>query len=383
MAGCFKVLSFITSILLFMACSSGSGPGTTIGQVIDQFDPQFMESVEVDGSQRFFAYDRYAKRLNFVDAGTQELSFSPILGDRGPERYWISGPQGRSLIDLSGKNVDVRIGDSSTPVFALAGSIVAYTQDPEQGYFVFVDEFFSIAILQLGNDGSVLKKWIGGSILDGSFRILAGEIISGGKLVLATTQAKLIMVDLAETLRSQAWSFQTLGENQSNVSWMGRIGQRSDRVLSYDGQDIRLINLNDASVLDIMRIGSKVNVSKRGLSHIGFVNTSGLPAIVYSQDGETLKVFVSPVAEDQAIFSYLQADSLVALSAKNKVYKLRLSDGLVEKSLDVDISGQIGLGVNALVVVRDSPLGSIEMIKLDQGESTTRSNFNLSVLQNQ
>ncbi|MCX6130613.1 MAG: hypothetical protein NTX25_16330 [Proteobacteria bacterium] len=383
MAGYFKTLWLIASTVLVLACSGKTRPGTTIGQAIDQFNPQFMELVELEGSQRFFSYDRYAKRLNFVEPGTQALSFSAILGDRGPERYWISGPHGKSLIDLSGKNVDVRIGDTSTRVLSLAGSIIAYTQDLEQGYFIFVDEFFSIALLQLGDDGAVLKKWIGGPILEGSFRILAGEIVSGGKFVLATTQSKLIVVDLAATLQNQAWSFQSIGQSQNDVSWMGRVPNRSDRILSYNGLDIRLISLTDAAVLDSKRIGSRVKVSKRGISHIGFFDGAGLPAVVYSQDGETLKVFVSPIAEDQLIFSYLQADSLVALSAKNKVYKLRLTDGLVEQSLDIDINGQIGLGAHSLVIVHDSPLGSIEILNLDQGDATTLSNFNLSVLQTQ
>ncbi len=383
MAGYFKALLGSASLVFFFACSSQSRPGSTVGQAIDQFDPQFMESALVEGNQRFFAYDRYAKRLNFVEPGTQALSFSPILGELGPERYWISGPQGNSLIDLSGKNIDIRIGDSSSRVLSLAGSIVAYAQDSEQGYFIFVDEFFSIAMIQIGNDGAVLKKWIGGPILDASFRILAGEILSGGKFVLATSSAKLIVVDIALSLQNQAWSFQAIGQSQKNVSWIGKVGQRNDRILSYNGLDIQLIDLADASVLDTKTIGSNVKASKRGLSHIGFIDASGLPAIVHTQDGEKLKVFVSSIAEDQPIFSHLQSDSLVVLSAKNKVYKLRLADGLVEQNLDVDLSGQIGMGAHALVVVHDSPLGSIEMVNLDLGEKTTVTQFNLSVLQSQ
>lgn len=381
----FKFNKAVIVSLLLVACS---GPNDDekfkIGTPIEQVDAQKMQLFEENGASYFYSFDSAGRRINFVDPSGGSLAFSSDLGSGQNGQAWLASTKDSYAFSLQGGTVSLyspRTGGISQ-ILKLPGTVNSYAADFPQGYVAFVDEFFSIGLLKLSADGEVLGQWTGGPIFEGQQTIVSGEMIDGGKLVLATNQGNLFVVDVDASIQAESWVFNSLAPGFTNPSWVGRVEGREDRVLVHDQRRLSLVDLSSQTILDSNTVSQFASTSKNGRDHVYYYeSSSGYNVIVSTKDGESLTDDRVKVNADNNISSYLSETSVVILTRDNEIMKIRLEDGLVQGSYSNRADARVGLSEGFAVSMYDSPLGYIEVLNLDSGAKTEFKAFNLSVLQ--
>ncbi|RYZ57804.1 MAG: hypothetical protein EOP07_08875 [Proteobacteria bacterium] len=378
----------IVAFFLFVSVAACSQSKTDekyiIGTAIDQAGTGgTMQSFEEAGKVYFSSFDSVGRRLNFVDPQTNDLSFSPELGDAS--HVWLSTKVDGFAFDVKGSSVAVRSNgfQSTIEVLKLAGSITSWASDLPQGYVAFVDEFFSIGLLQIDPSGSVLRQWTGGPIINGLNSVIAGEMAEGGKLLLLVNGGSLLVVDVAATLEAKAWTFQQRDLGLNNPSWIGKVEGRNDRALVYDSVGMHLVDLTLGTVLQDLSIRSYVTPSKNGLDHAFYYDYTTQNIVIVRTNGpDSIQESRFKLSNPNVRQSFLSTDNLVIATDDGSIIKFRLSDGLVAAKYNLKGIGRLGLSEDYVVAMYESALGAIEILNLDNGESKLFNAFNLSSLQN-
>ncbi len=369
------------SLLAFMlfACGQNKDYGeNTIGTPIDQGGRNgSMQVFEMSGNVYFSSYDQASGRINFVDPQVESLSFSPKNLDTS--HTWLATKSDSYAFDVSKREVKLLSNgfSSSQSLFNLAGEIESWAVDLSQGYVAFVDEFFSIALVQLDSTGQVLKKWTGGPLIDGSRTVLAGEMMPGGKLLFLIDDGSLLLIDMEATLTSERWVFESKDFQFIKPDWIGRVEEGSDRALVHDANGLHLVNLSTGSKLETLALAANLTFVKNGIHH----------AYYYESASESL-VLIRPTSQDELqevrlkigakgiLQSYLSQEYFVALDEEGNVTKVRLSDGLVLVSKPLKGVARVGLSENYVVAMYESALGAVDVWNLDQGTTKSFQAFN-------
>jgi hypothetical protein len=342
-----------------------------------------MQSFEEGGKVYFSSYDAIGRRINFVDPQANGLSFSPELGDAS--HAWLSTKVDSYAFDVSGDSVAIRSNafQSSLNVLKLAGMIKSWAADLPQGYVAFVDEFFSIGLMQIDVSGNVLKQWTGGPIINGLNSVIAGEMVDGGKLLLLVNGGSLLVVDVAASLDAKAWTFEQRDLGFKSPNWIGKVEGRGDRALVYDTVGMHLVDLSSGVILQDQSTRSSVTPSKNGIDHAFYYDYSTQNIVIIRSNGpDALQESRFKLNDERVSQSYLSADSLVVATEEGSVVKFRLSDGLVTAKYNLRGKGRLGLSDDYVVAMYESALGAIEILNLNNGQSKMFNAFNLSALQN-
>ncbi|RYZ82932.1 MAG: hypothetical protein EOP04_21025, partial [Proteobacteria bacterium] len=328
----FRNLCFLVLAFLPLACSVGDDHGKhIIGSPINQINPRAFQLFEEGSEQRFYSFDNYGKRMIFIDPVRKNVEFSADLGERGLGQAWLAANENLYSFHIKGGSVFVVKSGAIEPVevIKVAGSIRSYAADEKEGYYAFVDEFFSMALLKVGADGNVLSQWTGGSIINGVSNVVAGEMLAGGKLALLTDQQSILIVDINQTLVNQAWVYEEIPGGFKSPSWLGKVDGRNDRVLVLDEDSLDLIDLANRVVVASESI-KNVSVSKGGRDHVYTYDfTADKYSFYFAGPMDTIAKSEIKLTGNSPEQTYLSAESLVLKTDRKNIIKIRLSDGLV------------------------------------------------------
>lgn len=380
-------MEFLCKIVMLTALLVSCGKASSdqefiIGTPIDQGTDGTLQSFEEGGKVYFSTFDQLGGRLNFVDPAAQTLSFSPRLGN--PGNAWLATKDDRFAFHVSVDTVQIQTSafQTSTPILKLTGTIKSWAVDFPQGYFAFVDEYFSIGLLQIDGSGQVLKAWTGGPIINGLKTVIAGEMVDGGKLLLLVDDGTLIVVDVAASLEAKAWKFEQRTLAFNKPSWIGKIEGNGTRAMIYDSIGLHLVDLTNDVILQSVAIRSYVTPSKNGLDHVYYYDyTTQNLAIVRPDGPDRLLETRVKLVDEKVSQTYLSSNNLTVSTASLNVLRFRLSDGLNTGKYTLKGNGRLGLSDSYAVAMYDSALGAIEIINLENGQSKMFQSFNLPVLQ--
>ncbi len=367
------------------ACSNSkvSGAGG-IGEEIPEVG--FSKQSGSNDQSIFQAYDQYSNRLNFIDTKNQSLSFSQQVASSNGDESWISGKNSSYFFGIEGDRLYIyRQDQERSLVNTFAGNIESYATSYEKGIFIFVDSFASIMMINVSESGYVESSWIGGSIINSEDEILAGDVLTSGHFLISTKAEKLYFIDIESSIATQSWVIDEIGLELGEVQWVGKVDGNSSHALVFNSsKNVFLIDVVSGTLLDQLDLSqSNVYLSKNGTDHIAYIDSENTNRVILGSAANTIQSFVLPEIQNRVTETKVENGYMLAVSkgTTEQYYKVRLSDGLVERRVDVQYYDKLGFTENYVVIFQNSPLGYIKLINFETREETIFSGFNLEALQ--
>ncbi len=374
---------FIGLLVILLCSCRAAGPAGNFGQTLSQ---ESLNSLLSPAQGQYYHFDRYVQRMLHVDAVAETLQVSDALGASFKESYWVPSETGAYAFLIEGRNVRIKnqIDEPARDVLRLGDDLVSYAVAPTDGVYAWIDTNLSIALLQLDDQGQTLGQWTGGPLLPSGQRFAAGEMLSGGRMLLSLDSHELILVDCLASIQAKAWVFSKLSFANQTVKWVGRISSQPDRVLLWTNTGYLLYDVKtQTTVATIALTESQVGLfsSKLGQPHLGFQDLSkGTLSLVYPE-GDKLMTVSLPETLGEPVASFFNGTTLLVQTAQHKVLKIRVSDALVAATLSFKSEARLGLGEDKVVAVYDSPLGYITIQRFDSDEVTVLKGFNRPYVQ--
>jgi hypothetical protein len=150
--------------------------------------------------------------------------------------------------------------------------------------------------------------------------------------------------------------------------------------------------VNSGAVLDNEALGTFVSRQKTGRVHIRSLDAATDKwKFVTAGDGESLSRFELPNSDNLKLASLVEQTYLtdkninVVMKAganmNRRVFTVRLSDALVERSVDIGDQTTIGLGEDEFSAMESSALGLLSINNLRTGETRSFKGYNRKLLQ--
>lgn len=198
-------------------------------------------STESDSDQSKIAmYDATVCRIHQFDlsTGTWERTFIPTI--RGGTHKIMFEPSGNYVIDLVDAHLSIfnKNGRLQDPDLKFVGAPKNASFRPSLGYMVMQDDSKTAAILKIDSMGNVSGRASLGQIVYNDISMVAGDIDDSGQLVLAMSDGKIALIDLAQTLATGAWSVTTtFNSNLSGINWLAPMHDGSHQILAKTKED--------------------------------------------------------------------------------------------------------------------------------------------------
>ena len=398
-----KLVLPLTLIAALSQASCGGSNATTpgvqpttpgvIGASVNQ-DPPAWRFFTSGGAPVFYGYDIYAARMDVVKAGNSEVQTSAVLPVPARTDSWFAGPGGKFYFTFEDRELFVinPYDGARTSVKKSPGAIKSAAADEAQGLYAFVDEYFSVTLVSVGQDGKIAGQWTGGPVLGQGVVIAAGDILPGGTLMVVTDKNAVALIDVKASIDKSAWSFRQFDLELTGMNWVAAVAGRTSRALVTDSHGIYLVDTQGGKVLDSVLPTAKFYVQKTGKPHLRYFDEQSKSwTFVSAGEGDTLQQqqLTSPAAtssEQDFELIYLTKDYVNAVSAgtagrSRRVLSVRFTDALVAVADDIDRASKVGFSDDAFVEFRASPLGSIQLTDLRSGSKQSFSGFNRQHLQ--
>jgi len=398
-----RVLAPLTLVAAFSLGSCGGSNATTpgvqpttpgvIGAAVNQ-DPLVWRFFTSGGAPVFYGYDHYAARMDVVKAGIAEVQTSAVLPVPARTDSWFAGPGGKFYFAFEDREIYViNPNDGArTSVKKSPGKILSVAADEAQGLYAFVDEYYSVTLVSVGQDGQIAGQWTGGPVLGQGVVIAAGDILPGGTLMVVTDKNTVALIDVKASIDKSAWSFRQFDLTLTGMNWVAPAAGRTSRALLTDSHGIYLVDTQGGKVLDSVLPTTKFYVQKTGKPHLRYFDEQSKAWIFISAgDGDTLQKqqLTSPgaISSDQDFeLIHLTKDYVNAVSAgtagrSRRVLSVRFSDALVAVADDIDGASKVGFSDDAFVEFHPSPLGAIQITDLRSGSKQFFNGFNRQQLQ--
>lgn len=293
-----------------------------------------------------------------------------------------------------------RDGTTNLNPVGLAGRIESAAFDPVHHYLLVADEFKSMALMVLTPSGDVAGSWTAGNLFPGDKTVLAGTMLDDGRLVLSVGETGISVVDFAETVAGQAWSYTSFDVPDAKaITWLASVPDHPDNVMAYDTNSTTSKNRYLSLDLAAKTVADQVDVTDQTV--LGRFRDYSPHAIFRSVDdslaGKANVIFVGdegkfakkPVSYtgQQITQTWLDPSTLTLTLAfdSNKTYdpnyedpfyfqaqdifRIRLTDSFVDKS-KVDEVSAMAITPNYLVLLFPSYLGKAE--RLTYGKTPTK-----------
>jgi hypothetical protein len=404
----FNLLTLSLSILV--SCGSGS-PRTQavgiIGEKLGDLTP-LLNATGIQASQ-IYLVDKPTNRILKVDLASLNLMKSHEISRPGELHSLASGADGSYVIDFSNKHLEIigSNGERQDRPFAFQGTPVSAAFNGATGTFVMQDDLQSIGLMLLASDGTVLKSWLGGPLFGTDKSLVAGDIDSSGRLILATSDKSIVMVDVEKSVDAKNWEFTSFDSKLDGINWIAPDSSQDDLSLVVSNNEIAVLNVKtqviterlDLALGDILtetnpsevlgkialEVHSLVLVgkSKLGKPHV-FIDDvfSDRTSVVYiNSSGKLAQHELPNTGRTKQAESFLNTNAeelTVLISADNsqRVTKLRISDNLVVLDEKIEVNGDVKLGKDTLFINRNSPLGYLEAYDLSDMASRKLTGFN-------
>lgn len=364
--------TFIGALVLTAAC----GPKTNekqgyIGNKLD--DPTSLYNGYGIQSNSIFLVDTPTHRILNVDLGALTVSQTYALSKPDYEHTLAASYDGSYVIDFSTKHLEVikSGGEREDRPFAFQGTPISAAYHPTKGILVMQDDHQSIGLMILSADGKISKSWLGGSLFDQGKSLLAGDVDSSGRLVLATSDNSAVIIDIEKSIDQGAWSFDSFVSSIDKVHWIAPDNGHSDLSLVLAKDTVAIFNVRLKTVAErLPLLENKLTVlgqSKWVKPHIIVSNSSSGRESVYfiDQDGNLASHELPKSDMGGYTVSYLDAEAaeltiLYSIENFHRVTKLRMSDNLVVLDNVIQSQGDAQLGLDVLFINKKSHLGYLE-----------------------
>jgi len=391
-------VNLLIFIFTFCGCGSSSSPNSrafdssanefSIGRSPSAINTAYLwgqeddkNVINVDQSGRFLMHFQTEP---FAHMKTLSLPFN------NHNQKIVSGLQAQYHISISEDNYAIIKQDNTQHInpIELISRIESIAFDPNEQLVVLTDEFQSMALLSLSEEGEVINSWKAGSLFPDKQYATAGTMASDGRLVVALGEKTIAVVDLKETIINKQWIFDSFEIIEaSGIRWLATASNIENTILVESGNVIYSVDISAQMVVDQFILDESIQIINKYYDYNphyimqGAISTPGyFISVLYIDDNgkfslKNLKIGVTnSLLSEDLIFkkniiqqSWLDDDRLTLVidtshylnfyQSSLEVYRFRLSDNLaLDKSL---VNNQAALIVtpNYLISVYDSPLG--------------------------
>ena len=307
----------------------------------------------------------------------------------------------------------------------LFGEIEGVAYDPSSNIMVIQDSFRALALVKLSDAGDIEESWVGGPLIDSGASFSSGTISGGGDVVLGLSDGRLAKIDFDKSIEKEKWVFEnfevSLADEESD--------EETDEALNLVDEDNQILWLSgiqgssqflwgrNKSTLFVVDLDSKEIVDQQSFeteSVIGHFNEAEGHFVLRSEDeganvfeiytandeGNLVKTLVQfPESKANALdandaTSVLDTElDLITISSRsrrsNRAYgnysgrskqllAFRFSDSKVVSINSLDLDDKVAVSAKHLVVLKKSPMGVAERVKLGKARETERlKGFNL------
>lgn len=393
-----KNLLFIAMFIVF-ACKNRSGSNyanpqntNTIGDSLQSYMPRYM--LGMDNKNIITAYDDNVKRIHQFDLANASLVRSfPV--QRANTHNILTGRSGNYVIDIADGKLDLINEDGTSTDIPLnfPGTPSTAAFSPEEGIFAIVDEFDSIGLLEINEQGIIVNSWMGGSKLGDQTIAMAGDVLPGARLVVSMNDKKLAIIDIRASMEQKTWVFETTDAFSSSIDWIARIPNQENWIMATSLSSVFVYDIANKTIIDEISLSSKRILGRyRDLSpHIytqdianeesGSTSTEFVQAYTINNDG-TLSAYSLQSNLYQVDYSVIDTEQgILSVVERSTVYRVRLSDNLVLTRLQSKSGAKTGITSDYIFFQYDSALGYCEKASYEQSEEIERiEGFNIEYL---
>ncbi len=273
-------------------------------------------------------------------------------------------------------------GETTKNPAELQGEIQTAAFSASGHFLVLMDEYLTMAVIELDADGTLKNTYLGGPNLGKDDPIIAGTLLGADKLLVSQGEKTLTVVDLPATLEAQEWQVTSFEINDAKAMTSLAVVPDFDHLAVVKDAD-RLFVVNvDTQTIE----GTPINLSGRSLLSQDFAvvphfitidqeSQSVVPLQIHYIDAAGALMTKSLQVKSTAITrSLLNAsrDKLTLVFAGNQyqsdsdyqsmteVMRYRLTDGLLLDKSEVDEARKYVLLDDYMLLQSPSSIGLIE-----------------------
>lgn len=289
-----KYYNGIAALYLVGMLTGCSGPITA--DLKDEYaignKPTVVSSLSVpngDEPQSVVIFDKTVRRIHQFDVRNMRHVRSLEVRNAADEHFVLYDQPGNYVVDLSAKGLSIfnKNGQANHQPIRFQGKPKSAAFDPANGNLIVYDDLMSVGMVKLSGSGEVLMAGVFGPVISGK-TIASGDLSASGKLILAMSDASIVVVDVAQTLSLQGWVFTQYATGLTDIRWVAPLPKMPSQILVRTASKIALLDVNTQSTLGSYDVSEKVvKLSKFNDPHV--LLRDGNKLIIVYADNSTLK----------------------------------------------------------------------------------------------
>ncbi len=309
----------------FIYCSVLVGCGVQFGSGADDRenfignltkDVAALTTPDEGQAQNLVLFDKQVRRIHQFDLTAMKHVRS--FGVRNPEipHYVLYGNAGNYIVDLSEKGISVfnRYDQVNHNPIKLLGKPISAAFLPSKGLVIVYDDLASVGMLKVDSNGDVVKKWVGGAKIANGNTIAAGDLNSGGQLILALSDGSVVVADPEASMDAKDWKMAPghttpTVTGLSNITWLAPLPKTPSQVMIRSTEKISLLDLTSQTLVSSYSIVDTVSkMSKFNDPHV--VMKSGNQVKVAYAESSQIKIMTFYINTDKLEVNYLLSTNL-------------------------------------------------------------------------
>ena len=406
-------LALATLPLVFLySCAQNFNPDSTgytgaIGEKLTGSSALSDSSGQADRTQMVF-FDKTVRRIHHFDLTTMKMIKSLTVDNPDAQHSVIFDQNLGLIVDFSVGHLTLfdRDGVPTKNPVQFAGKPTSAAYRASTGTLAVYDDLSNVAIFKFDANGRIAQKWMGGSLLDSSSgaTIECGDLNNNDELILALSDGKLAVVDLAQTLATETWAFRTVATGLTDINWIAPVRGSTDLMMALSKNGtyenvISTVSLADGSANSVTTTGSVVIASKNKDPHVIVRENYSYNAKMYYATASGLasprtlsttlgNVFDSRLSIAENSWTVLEGDRTYSWEYRNSEYEFsnrvlkryRFSDMLALPKSALPDKADLSASSAYVVALYPSELGLLERISISDGSKQQLKLFNLGHL---
>ncbi len=354
---------------------------------------------------RIAVYDKTTSRIHEFDLEQSRLFRSTPVRFPGRPHYVLYDDQKGYVVDLTRKGVSIVTAAGSVvhdPVRFLGEPLSAAFR-PDLGLLIIYDHLQTVSFIRFSNAGAVEAAITLGPVVSGNVKIVAGDLLNDGRLLLSLSDQQIALVDVTATMAQGQWQATFQSPGLGVISWVGPSPQSSDRVLLYTTDGITLWNVSAATSVATMSFNGllPIRLSKTTVPHV--VMSSGNRQRLFYANGDQIAERSFGLRTGTLLGSYLNLDANTLTTIwsysearqmseidfndpnftkdRRELASFRLSDMLAQSTLEIRSDAEVTMSRTFVFSLFSSPLGYATKENLLTQARTEFTLFNLPYIQ--
>jgi hypothetical protein len=405
----FNAHYYLCFIFLLSGCGKATYDSSTnsniIGSTLEAISQGYGENGETQTD--LIIFDETTRYIHHFDTSNMQLKNSTVAEIPAGQHFIFYFKTQDYIFDLSDSHLSILNSARQRITHSLQfhGIPVSVAAQEQLGLFVLYDDLKSTAILKLDAFGHVEKSWTGGPLLSNGESVLAGELNSNGKLVLALTGGIIAIVDVEQSLLQQKWIFTQFTPGIGDIHWLAPIPNQPDLFLMQSSTDVDLINIATTTLIDHISLSGYFlkQLSKSAVPHLIVKDSSNQTSLIFVENNaisiknivgyypdklvysgldssQTYWTLVENTANSDDYFSGYHYNNVDYDKRNRKLKKIRFSDMLVMQNLSLANHTQIRVLKDAIFSLYPSQMGFASIFDLNTSQQKESKYFNMNFL---